>query len=205
MKRATILVLVLFVAFAQGAWAEEVEASEANMGNYLTFQAGMLYNILGNPYTQVALGYDFSLNPEFVVSANLGMINQQNIDEEFDDEDATGGKSTFAFGGIKFKALFGSFFLSNGYTYQTLINGYYITGDDDDYESLSRSDVPDALGVSLGVGYYSRVGDNLLLIPELSMNYNLPTSDGYEFDVSDLALGISLGLGLDMRAAANTQ
>ncbi|AFG37280.1 hypothetical protein [Spirochaeta africana] len=215
MKKLVFLLVVLALVFAPAVFAQENEnavddepvqvqqterepVEQVVTGNYLTFQAGMVYNLLDSPYTRFSLGYDFSVNPNFVVSGVLGTMNKQNKGQDFDGVTSEGGESKFAFAGVQFKFMLGNFYLSNGYNYQTLTSGYITEGDEIAY--LNRAEVSDALGVNLGIGYYSLVGQNLLLTPEFSVNYNLPTSEDFDFNVSDIGIGIGIGFGLDMRS-----
>lgn len=173
---------------------EAVESDEfvelESLGNFLTIQAGMVYSVPSNPFTRLAIGYDFALNPRFMLGANIGLLNKQNTGED------GGGESTFSFWSAQLRFLVGRFYMTHGYSYQTLTSGY-VVDETDQFEALTRSDVPDQLGINFGFGYYADVAENLRLMPELTLGYNLPTSAGAGFNPADVSIGINLGLGFD--------
>ncbi|MFP4643632.1 MAG: hypothetical protein ACLFM0_04685 [Spirochaetales bacterium] len=199
MRKSIFIVIALTLLGGHTVLAQDDAEQPVDMGNYLTASAGMVYEVLDNPFTRFSVGYDFSLNDTFMLSAKLGFINSQNLGREFAEGVASAGLSQYLFAGPKLKALFGGFFVSHGYDYQRLIDGTY-EDPDGVYQSLTRSEVPDELGVNVGLGYHAEVSTNLLLIPELSLNYNLPTEEGVSFEVSDLGIGIDVGVGINPSA-----
>lgn len=199
MRKTVFLVIVCAFLGSYGVFAQEDREVAVDMGNYLTASAGMVYQVLDNPFTRFSVGYDFSLNDTFMLSGKLGLINSQNLGREFEEGEAQAGLSQYLFAGPQLKALFGGFFVSHGYNYQRLIDGTY-QDPGGDYQSLTRSEIPDQLGVNLGLGYHAEVSTNLLLMPELSLNYNLPTEEGVSFEVSDIGIGIDVGVGINPSA-----
>jgi hypothetical protein len=203
LKRTAVILLALFLASA-GVWSQSTDTQAAaataktSMGNNLVMQASMVYTVLGNPYTKASIGYDFSLTPTLIVSSGIGMMNKQNTGATFGANTAVGGESNFIFANLDFKRLFGSLFVNGGFSYQVFSQGHYLSAATT-YQALTQADVTNSLGVDLGAGFYSKVGNNILLIPSLNFSYNLPTTKTFVFAASDIGIGINLGLGLDMR------
>jgi hypothetical protein len=205
MKKLLLLAVLLAVTFA-AAWSQAADSPsapapvpKAAAGNNLVTQASMVYTVFGNPYAKFSIGYDFSLSPTLIVSSSLGLINKQNSGASFGGVTAVGGESNYIFASLDFKRLFGSFFVNGGFAYQVFSQGYYLSTPTS-YAQLTQADVTNCLGVDLGVGFYSKVGNNIMLIPGLNFSYNLPTTTTFKFLPSDIGIGINLGIGLDMSA-----
>lgn len=191
----------------EGAAVEQEVEPEAIenviLGNYMSVQAGLVYTLLADPHTRVSLGYDFTLNEDYMLGANIGFFNAQNFS---DDDDAVAGESSAVYAGFKLKALRGRFFLSNAYNYIALTDGYTVeeeTIDDETYnvyEPLTSADISDAIEVSVGMGYNATVGRNLLIIPEVTVNYSLPTGRPISLDASDLSFALLVGIGFNPAA-----
>jgi len=205
MKRL-ILILFMLVLSApavltaqSGEPVADKKAVEADIGKILYLGGGFGYFPMAAPVLKVGASMDFQLNNMIVVNLG-GSVFRSFIPSgtEFDAEAAEGELTS-----VQLSILFKFFFMDNLYAgaglgYRFLVDGYYVD-DSDAYATVSKFDVKPDFPFIVAGGFKSEIIENIVLDTGLRVEINLPTATPFSFEMSDILVGLDIGLGFKFR------
>ncbi len=172
-----------------------------DLGNMLIIGGGVNYRFSDLPYGSMGFGFDFQLGDNVLFSPTIETV-QMRVTPGSGYSGATdveGGEINYIDIGLAIKYFIKeSVWVSGGFIYEAFSSGYYSDNivTSTLFVALDNADESNKLGFQVSTGLYARVKDNVYVIPDFSIRYNLPTESGYSFSSSDIHFGIGFGLGI---------